>query len=77
MLQHMLHSNQRKKVEYSKIKDSNTKARELVLVGVETVKSPMSKLLSLKDPKVWGAVNMKEEVPAYVDMLIAAHLLQD
>jgi hypothetical protein len=65
------------KVEYSKIKDSNAKERELVLIGVEAVQSPTSKFLNIKDSKISGSGNMKQEVPAYVDMLIAAHLLQD
>ncbi len=65
------------KAEYSKIKDSNKQERELVLVGVEAVKSPMSKFLNIKDSKIAGSGNMKQEVQPYVDMLVAAHLLQD
>ncbi|HBN21930.1 MAG TPA: hypothetical protein DD412_01675 [Holosporales bacterium] len=65
------------KVEYGKIKDSNKEERELVLVGVEAVKSHMSKFLSIKDSKISGSGNMRQEVQPYVDMLIAAHLLQD
>jgi hypothetical protein len=65
------------KPEYSKIKDSNKQERELVLVGVEAVKSPMSKFLNIKDSKIAGSGNMRQEVQPYVDMLVAAHLLQD
>jgi hypothetical protein len=65
------------KLEYSKIKDSNKAERELVLVGVEAVKAPMSKFLSIKDSKISGSGNMRQEVQPYVDMLIAAYLLQD
>ncbi|NCP62499.1 MAG: hypothetical protein GW748_04225 [Alphaproteobacteria bacterium] len=65
------------KAEYSKIKDSNKQERELVLVGVEAVKSPMSKFLNIKDSKIAGSGNMRQEVQPYVDMLVAAHLLQD
>lgn len=65
------------KVEYSKIKESNAKERELVLRGVEDVKSPMSKFLNIKDSKISGSGSMRQEVQPYVDMLVAAHLLQD
>lgn len=65
------------KSEYGKIKESNKEERELVFVNVEAVKSPMGKFLTIKDSKILGSGNMRQEVPTYVDMLIAAHLLQD
>ena len=65
------------KSEYGKIKDSNKAERELVLIGVEAVKAPLNKFLSVKDSKISGSGDMKQEVQPYVDMLIAAYLLQE